>query len=87
MLTTDVRFGLNTPDVVGAFTIGGRKKKCPLLGTQVPVGTVQFAALAPSEMSADGFRLGPVAGRSLVHANATTTALAASSRGCLMRTS
>src|SRR5256885_6804432 len=65
MVTLGARIGLNVPVVVGAFTIGGRKKKCALPGRQVPVAVRQFAWCAPSEISAEIRPPCDVTGRSL----------------------
>ena len=65
MVTLGARFALNVPVVMGAFTIGGKKKKCALPGTQVPVAVRQFAWCAPSEISAEMRPPCDVTGRSL----------------------
>src|SRR5256886_13023822 len=84
MVTLGARIGLNVPVVVGAFTIGGRKKNGALPGTQVPVAVRQFAWCAPSEMSAEMRPPCDDTGRSLCHATSTNPATTTSRRAGLI---
>src|SRR5437764_15059737 len=85
MVTLGARLGLNVPVVVGAFTIGGRKKKCVLPGTQVPVAVRQFAWFAPSEISAEMRPPCDGTGRSLLQATSTNPATATTRPAGLIR--